>query len=293
MAAWSRLPAGATLDSRTCRDAPIGVHSGMTFPFPSPPPHRGRLRVLWLGAVVLLACFFLGSSWARAEVHIQVNGKAIDLQATAAPLSEVLERLAKQTGMKVAFDGSAPRQLVTLSIRGRPLADTVLALFEGLGVNFALVTEADGAGVRSLVVTGSTAPSSSPPSPSRSIPERPSALTRPRAAEPDLPFEDAEPPQDDGFLADPDGGGAPPMPSEPPTRAPVPPPPNAAPVPTTATPPQPPVDGSTLSPWGQRPPQGIPTMPPAYETRPNPVFPPTQPSRPADAQGASAPGTAP
>lgn len=109
----------------------------------------------WLVGLVLAA------GPAAAEVAVRVSGVQVDLTATAAPLADVLEGLAHQTGMKVVYEGSAPRQLVTLSLHGRTPAETVLALFEGLGINYALVADATGARVQTLVVAGAAAASPS------------------------------------------------------------------------------------------------------------------------------------
>ena len=115
----------------------------------------------------------------------------MDLTATAAPLGDVLDRLARQTGMKVVYEGPAPRHPVTLSIQGRTPAEAVLSVLEGSGVNFALVGDATGAGVLSLLVAGA-APASAPASaaPSAATPSRPSPGPRrtfgiPPAASPD------------------------------------------------------------------------------------------------------------
>ena len=111
-------------------------------------------------ALVVVA---LAAAPATAEVAVRVSGGHVELTATAAPLAEVLDRLARQTGMKVVYEGAAPRQLVTLSLHGRTPTETVLAVFEGLGVNFALVADPSGSRVQTLVVAG-TAASSSPSS---------------------------------------------------------------------------------------------------------------------------------
>ena len=66
--------------------------------------------------------------------------------------------------MKVVYEGPAPRQLVTLSLHGRTPTETVLSVFEGLGVNFALVADPSGARVQTLVVAGTATASSSPSS---------------------------------------------------------------------------------------------------------------------------------
>src|SRR5512144_471821 len=108
---------------------------------------------------------------ASAEVAVRVSGGRVDLTATAAPLADVLDRLARQTGMKVVYEGPAPRQLVTVSLHGRTPAETVLAVFAGLGLNYALVADSTGAGVQTLVVAGAaTASAASSPA---------SAATRP------------------------------------------------------------------------------------------------------------------
>ena len=110
-----------------------------------------------LAALVVVA---LAARPAAAEVAVRVSGGHVDLTATAAPLAEVLDRLARQTGMKVVYEGAAPRQLVTLSLHGRTPMETVLSVFDGLGVNFALVADPSGSRVQTLVVAGSVASSS-------------------------------------------------------------------------------------------------------------------------------------
>lgn len=126
-------------------------------------------------ALVALA---LAGAPATAEVVVRVSGGHVDLTASAAPLAEVLDRLARQTGMKVVYEGSAPRQLVTLSLHGRTPTETVLAVFEGLGVNFALVADPSGSRVQTLVVAGTATASSSPSSAGRR-PAAPATVRRP------------------------------------------------------------------------------------------------------------------
>src|SRR5512147_2531035 len=101
----------------------------------------------------------LVASVASAEVAVRVSAGRVDLTATAAPLGDVLDRLARQTGMKVVYEGPAPRQLGTLSIQGRTPTEAVLSVFESLGVNFALLSDSAGAGVQTLIVAGAAAAS--------------------------------------------------------------------------------------------------------------------------------------
>jgi hypothetical protein len=137
---------------------------------------------------------------AAADVRVQVAGSTVDLAATAAPLSEVLDRLSRQTGMKVVYEGPAPRQLVTLAIHGRTPAETVLAVLEGQGINFALDTDPSGTDVRTLLVTG-TVSSSGSGTPVRAAPAPP---RRAPFAPPPGAGPDAEPPFDEGEEAQPE-----------------------------------------------------------------------------------------
>lgn len=101
---------------------------------------------------------------AAAEVAVRVADGHVELVAKTAPLSEVLDRLARQTGMKVVYEGPAPRQLVTVTLRGRSPAETVLSLLEGLGLNFALVADPAGSRVQTLLVAGTASASTTPAS---------------------------------------------------------------------------------------------------------------------------------
>jgi hypothetical protein len=78
----------------------------------------------------------------------------IDVTAAAASLADVLDRLARQTGMKIVYEGPAPRQLVTLSLVARSPAEAVTAILEGQGLNYALVLDRTATRVEKLLVTG-------------------------------------------------------------------------------------------------------------------------------------------
>jgi hypothetical protein len=128
-------------------------------------------------AAVLLVLVF-ASAPAGAEVTVRLSGGQVDLTATAAPVADVLDRLARQTGMKVVYEGPAPRQLVTLSLHGRTPTEAVLDVLEGLGVNFAFVADPSGARVQTLVVAG-TASASSASASTASRPAAPATSRRP------------------------------------------------------------------------------------------------------------------
>ena len=101
---------------------------------------------------ILLVALIAPMAWA-GEVQVRANGALVDVVAVAAPVQEVLARLAQQTGMKVVYDGPPPRALVTVTLPQRTPAEAVLALFEGLGLNYALRTDRSGTKVDTLIVS--------------------------------------------------------------------------------------------------------------------------------------------
>jgi len=115
----------------------------------------------------LAACgLLLAASAFAGDVDVRGTGAGrVSLRVTAAPLSDVLDRLARQTGMKVVYDGAPPRALV----RGRQVedvtvADAVADVLEGLGVGYALRLDVTGLKVDTLLVLGAAKGSSSLPS---------------------------------------------------------------------------------------------------------------------------------
>jgi hypothetical protein len=108
------------------------------------------MRALAACGLLLAATVFAG------DVDVQSTaGGRVSVRVGSAPLSEVLDRLARQTGMKVIYDGAPPRALV----RGRHVedvtpAEAVLNVLEGLGVGYALRFDPDGVKVETLLVVG-------------------------------------------------------------------------------------------------------------------------------------------
>ena len=126
------------------------------------------MRYLAAGGVLLAVSAFAG----EVDVRPTQAGR-VSLSITSAPLSEVLDRLARQTGMRVVYDGPPPRALVRgRQVEDATVADAVANVLEGLGVSYALRLDATGAKVDTLLVLGAVrgASSSSPSSP----PARPS-----------------------------------------------------------------------------------------------------------------------
>ena len=105
-------------------------------------------------AVVVALSLGLAAPLASAEVAVRVAGERVDVRATAAPLADVLDALAGKTGMEVVYEGSPPRQPVTLTLEGRTPAEAVLGILEGQGLNYALIADATGTRVQTLMVAG-------------------------------------------------------------------------------------------------------------------------------------------
>ena len=53
----------------------------------------------------LIVALTLIAPMARAEVVVRVSQELVDVTATAAPLADVLDHLARQTGMEIVYDG--------------------------------------------------------------------------------------------------------------------------------------------------------------------------------------------
>jgi hypothetical protein len=138
----------------------------------------------------------------QAEVDVQYKGGRVDVRASAAPLSEVLDRLARATGMKVVQQGSNPTMLVSLSLANRTPAEAVFGVLEGLGLNYAFVLDVSGNRIETLVLAGASGTkvaTSAPPAPAaapRYVPQRPAPP--PASGPDDAEEEEADVPGDEG-----------------------------------------------------------------------------------------------
>jgi hypothetical protein len=109
-------------------------------------------------ALVTASLLLVGRPGAAA-VEVRVAGQSVDVQASNAPISEVLDRLSRQTQMKVVYEGAPPRQMISLDLRGRTPVEAVVAALEGQGVNYAMAMDDTGTQVRTLLVSGTAAAS--------------------------------------------------------------------------------------------------------------------------------------
>jgi hypothetical protein len=76
----------------------------------------------------------------------------IEVKATGTPLPEVLERIARQTGMKVTYEGGTPRTRITTSLASVTPAQAVVSVMEGLGLNYLMGLDSTSTRVETLLV---------------------------------------------------------------------------------------------------------------------------------------------
>ena len=140
-------------------------------------------------AVFALAAVLAARSGA-AQTEVRKVGDKLDVKATAAPIAEILDRIARETGMKVSYDGPAPRGRVSVSRTGVTPAQAVLAVLEGQGLNYALRMDPQGVRIETLLMVAGTGAGASAATATRPQPG-PRAIDR----EPDVtePEEEAPP----------------------------------------------------------------------------------------------------
>jgi len=223
----------------------------------------GRLVASGAAALLLLG------RMASADVDVQLRGGRVDVRATAAPLSQVLDRLARATGMKVVYQGAAPSVLVSLGLEGRTPAEAVFGVLEGLGLNYAFVLDATGSKVETLILAGAagakTASASAPPPAAAPAPRYvPRPRTPPPAAGPDQSDDEGEETVEEPEAEEPEEGEEAEEEEEKPAATPAP----AGPRGNVLQPPAQPVFPS--SPFAPRAPMFVPQPDPQPQPQPTP-----------------------
>jgi hypothetical protein len=188
-------------------------------------------------AGLALAAVLVARSGA-AQTEVRRVGDKLDVRATAAPVSEVLDRIARETGMKVTYDGAPPRARVSVSLTGVTPAQAVLSVLEGQGLNYALRMDPRAVRVETLLMVAGTGAVGAGAGPA---PMRPQPGPRVIEREPDVTETDEEPPSEAPVPTPeerkpfpfPFPGGPPPTGPAMPLALPTPPPPAPSPAPTT------------------------------------------------------------
>jgi hypothetical protein len=107
----------------------------------------------WLIAALALPVVSAPSS----GFEIRVEKGLVSIDAHEAPLSEVLDQLGRQTGMKLVYEAGRPHQIVSASIAGLPPPVALTKLLEGLGVGYGFSLDPTGTRVQTLIISGVTA----------------------------------------------------------------------------------------------------------------------------------------
>lgn len=145
--------------------------------------------------VVVLALGLLAApSLASAAVEVRRQGTRVSVHVQSAALPEVLERLSKELGMKVVYEGARPQTLVNATIDDRTPAEAVLSVLEGLGLNFLARMDVTGSRVEHLVIAG-TAGSGATAAAAPSLP-RPSAAVIEDSGDEEDPEQEEPAPED-------------------------------------------------------------------------------------------------
>jgi hypothetical protein len=175
----------------------------------------GTLETMpWRSIFALAVALAVGVSAEGSEVLASPGGVTIRTEAT--PVSQVLDQLAKEAGIRIIYDGPPPRDLVTVDRHSRTLAEAIPALLEGLGLSYVLKMDASGTEVETLFLAGraalgTTVAAASPASSSRAErirqileqrraqEQEPAAPSEDSVDEPPVPADEPEGPPPDSF----------------------------------------------------------------------------------------------
>jgi len=92
---------------------------------------------------------------ASGEDRVRVNGACVEVHAVAVPLSDLLDELARRTGVQLTMEGGKPRQRITVDVKCGQPAEVLQGVLEGQGLNYALQMSPDGSRAASLLLIGS------------------------------------------------------------------------------------------------------------------------------------------
>jgi hypothetical protein len=128
------------------------------------------MRVAAIATALALAAAPIGAGVETRAAHGRIH-----LEARAAPLCDVLDDLARKTGMKVVYEGARPRELITTTLDRDTLVETLAAVLEGFDLTYAIQLDATGTRAVTLVLVagGSSKTGGAPGRSASADPERP------------------------------------------------------------------------------------------------------------------------
>src|SRR6185436_8005682 len=159
-----------------------GISGEMSSLYP-PATLPGMRKVAGVALLALLA-----ARPGAPDTEVRKAGEKLDVRANGAPVSEVLDRIARETGMKVTYDGAPPRARITVTLTGVTPAQAVLAVLEGQGLNYALRMDPKAVRIETLLMVAGSGSGASTPAP------RAQAGPRPIDREPDITEPEEEAP---------------------------------------------------------------------------------------------------
>src|SRR5258705_6577481 len=104
---------------------------------------------------------FLGLRSASADLDVQSKDGLLTVRARAVPLVELLDRLSRETGMKLVYMGGRPSQAITVNIEGLPESEAVGRILEGLGLSYLFQLDPSRRRGVTLIIDETSRPSSS------------------------------------------------------------------------------------------------------------------------------------
>ena len=154
----------------------------------------------------MLTLVLLAARDLRAGVDVRVTGDRVDVFAQNAPISEILEGLSRQTHIKLVYEGSPPRQLMSVDLKDRTPAEAVLAVLDGQGLAYAVALDRTGTRVQTLLMSAGAPAPAAPTGPTpRAVPSVPERPVRESVVE-DQPLDDGMAEQDPEPQLPPDTG---------------------------------------------------------------------------------------
>jgi hypothetical protein len=134
----------------------------------------------------------LGLRSASADLDVQSKDGLLTVRARAVPLVELLDRLSRETGMKLVYMGGRPSQAITVNIEGVSESEAVSRILEGLGLSYLFQMDPSRQRVVMLIIHETTR-AGSPTTAARALTPAPrDASSRQAPSERSLPPEEAE-----------------------------------------------------------------------------------------------------
>jgi hypothetical protein len=124
-----------------------------------------------------------------ADLEVRATGGQVSVRARGIPLARILERLGKETGMKVIYEAAPPSQIVSAVVQADSEREVLTRILEGLGVSYAFRLDSSGRRVEMLLITGSGS-GAGPRVGGSSLPQRPvmpAPIENPESFSEDMP----------------------------------------------------------------------------------------------------------